>query len=222
MSNWFEQHPARSIIVHTLLVSAATWATWATFEFIFDKNKINLYEARIGKTIAEAKEVEARNSVLLTRVEYLTLDNQKLTEWLESTPSTIPYYENKIKLLEEKLKAATLDVRADQKEQPNEYSTPFYHINSQKLDASTAFHDKLTNIVFGAPEIRYGDKADIVLTLPDGKKIKEKDVTAGETWRFNKDGKEYMIMMESIDWATQSFKTSITEIGSNAENQPTP
>lgn len=215
MSNWFEQHPTRSIIVHTLLVAAATWAA---FEFIFDKNKINLFEAKIGKTVAEAKEVEARNSVLLTRVEYLTLENQKLTRWLESTPNTIPYYEKEVKRLEEKLKTVQLEIGPATQDRPIEDISSTYNATSQVLDSSTAFYDKKTNVVLGVPEIRIGDKADIVLTLPDGKKIKEKDVTTGETWRFNKGGKEYMLMLDSIDWPTQSFKTSITEIGSSAEN----
>jgi len=214
MSNWFESNATKSIIINTLLVATATWAT---FEFVFDKNKINLYEARIGKTEAEAKEVEARNSVLATRVEYLTIENQKLLSWLESTPNSIPYYEKEITSLKEKLKIAAQKTESSPQNTPSADNPSLYYSNSEKLESSTSFFDKETNIVFGAPKINYGDTADIILTLPDGEKIKAKDAVPGETWRFNKKGKEYMLILDSVDWATQSYKSSVTEVPSDIQ-----
>lgn len=213
MSNWFESNPTRSIIIHTLLVVAATWAA---FEFVFDKNKINLYEARIGKTEAESKEVEARNSVLATRVEYLTSENQKLLKWLESTPQTIPYYEKEITRLKNVILISEKVGMAPQGD-AEQSKLSSYRNESGKLEAAASFFDDKTNVVFGVPRINYGDTANVAITFPNGEKIQTKDAVAGETWRFNKQGKEYMLILDSVDWASQSFKSTITEIPSETQ-----
>jgi len=54
MSNWFENNPTRSILIHTVVVAAATWAF---FVFIFDENKVNLHEAKVSQVEAATKEV---------------------------------------------------------------------------------------------------------------------------------------------------------------------
>ncbi|MCB2426674.1 hypothetical protein [Methylophaga pinxianii] len=100
MSNWFEDNPTKSVVAHTVIVAAATWAA---FYFVFDENKIKLIEAKAEKIAAESKEVNARNSVLVTRLDYLTKENEKYLRWLESTPNTLPFYELEITKLEEQI-----------------------------------------------------------------------------------------------------------------------
>ncbi|MEC4091914.1 hypothetical protein [Pseudoalteromonas rubra] len=210
MSNWFENNAAKSVVLHTIVVATAVWAT---FVFVFDENKINFYEAKVERTEAEAKEVKARNAVLASRVEYLTHDNNKLNNWLSSTPKSIPHYENQIKKLEEqleemeaKLASKDLSVPLMDKEPISLYS------NFKKGTASTTFLDAKTNTVFGIPKINYGNTANINLTLPNGKKITDNNVKAGETWRFEDKGKEYLLVLDSLDWASQTYQSRIIEL----------
>nr|WP_059391411.1 hypothetical protein [Pseudomonas toyotomiensis] len=209
LSNWFENNPVRSIITHTIVVAAAVWAF--SF-FVLEDNKIKFYEAMIKKSEAEAKETEARNAVLVTRVEYLSEENKKLNDWLIQTPQTIPYYENQLQTLKAKLKVAEDKLLTSPEKTPSKDLESLYK-NFQKGEASTTFLDLKTNLVLGVPKINYGDTADINLTLPNGEKIDAKNIKAGETWQFSKGGKDYLLIMDSIDWAAQSYKSSVIELG---------
>lgn len=208
MSNWVEANATRSIIIHTIVVAAAVWAA---FVFVFDENKVNFYEAKVERTEAQAREIEARNSVLATRVEYLTEENRKLTNWLGQTPNTIPYYESQLAELRTKLKVAEEKLAQTPSAIPEEIDAPYR--NFMEGRAATTFLDYKTNAVLGVPKISYGDTADVNLTFPDGNKISVDDVKAGETWRFTENGKDYLLILDSIDWASQRFKSSIVELG---------
>jgi len=61
VSNWFEDHPIRSIIVHTLIVAGAVWAAFA---FIFDENKVAVYRAQVENEKATATQYKAKTEVL--------------------------------------------------------------------------------------------------------------------------------------------------------------
>ncbi|MCG8017752.1 MAG: hypothetical protein JAY97_16185 [Candidatus Thiodiazotropha sp. 'RUGA'] len=210
MSNWFEENATRSVIVHTLVVAAATWAAFA---FIFDENKVQLHEAKVSRVEAAAKEVSARNSVLITRVEYLTKENEKLTRWLESTPKSIPHYENEINNLKERI--IELEKVAANVSNANVTETsdhPDFYQLMKNLKSGTSFVDPKTKAVLGVRDIDIDKTAFVNISLPSGKKIKAEKVSPGETWGFEDAGKEYQLVLDSIDWPSQSYKASIMEL----------
>ncbi len=90
MSNWLENNQTKSVITYTIFVAAATWTA---FFYIFDENKVKLHEAQVNKIEAVSREVTARNTVLITRLEYLTKENDKYLRWIENTDKTLPFYE---------------------------------------------------------------------------------------------------------------------------------
>jgi len=212
MSNWFESNPAKSVIGHTIFVAAATWAI---FIFVFDENKVNLHEAKVERVEAEAREIEARNSVLTTRIEYLTEENRKLNTWLGQAPSTIPYYERQLTDLTEKLKESEEKLAQLPEPSPTHSGESLYR-NIKSGDAGTTFHDVKTNAVLGVSRISYGDIASVNLTLPGKGATQESDVTAGSTWMFTIGGAEYLLILGSIDWALQRFEASVVELSGGA------
>ena len=214
MSNWVEKNATKSVIIYTIVVVAATWAA---FVFIFDEKKVILHKAQISKIEAAAKEVEARNSVLITRLEYLTIKNDRLIKWLQGTPKTIPSYEKEILRLEsdlltlnEKMKNAKVSSAIPIQDDDSLY------VKSLVLKAGTSFIDPKTNVVLGVNKISINKNAFVNLSLPDGKRIKVEGANPGESWDFSSEGRNYRLVLDSIDWAAQSYKATILEFP-NAE-----
>ncbi len=209
MSNWFESNPTKSVILHTIVVAAAVWAS---FFFIFDENKVNFYEAKVSKVEAASREYAAKNEVLSTRLEYLKDENVKLQRWLESTPKSIPYYESKITSLNKIISDLKKPRSPVTKKTENIESNEVLYFNFKRKPAASTFFDSKTNAAFAVEKINYGNTADINLTLPNGENIKTKGVTPGETWRFKKNGEQYILLLDSVDWASGKYEASVIEL----------
>lgn len=208
MSNWFETNPTKSVIVHTIIVAGASWAA---FLFIYDENKVKFYEAQVETIKAEARELSARNSVLVSRLEHLKEENYKFAKWLEATPNTIPFYEKENKKLKLELEEANSN-NAESPKDPQIGNPISLYKNKTFGNTATAFFDPKTQVTFGIPKINYGDTANINLTFPSGEKKELKNIGAGTTWDFSDEGKKYRVILDSIDWATQNYSTSIIEL----------
>ncbi|EKF9628519.1 hypothetical protein O1C60_003796 [Vibrio cholerae] len=218
MSNWFENNPTKSVLIHTVLVATATWAA---FTFVFDENRVKLHEAKVARAEAETKEVNARNSVLVTRLDYLTKENEKLNRWLEQEPKSIPYYEKQLTVLSEKIESleGALQLAQERESGSNtekgdrwvdELLKRYNEVQLKPVQQS--IYDPLTGVVVGADRVTIDGKTDIKITFPDGKKIEQKSAAPGETWNFQNNGKEYRLILDSADWSTQRFGTRIIEL----------
>ncbi|MCF7500098.1 hypothetical protein [Pseudoalteromonas sp. L1] len=209
MSNWFENHPARSVIGHSVIVAAATWAA---FYFVFDENKIKLIEAKSKKIAAEAKEVNARNTVLLTRLDQLTKDNDKYLRWLEQTPNTLPFYELEISKFEKEIESLKSELTNRPKiNNPFEYKKPdSYEFGSRKSVGDT-FLDPKTKASLGIQKINIDKFASVKITLPDGVKHSTENAKPGDTWDFELNGISYSLLLESLDWTAQRFTVKVYE-----------
>jgi len=210
LSNWFENHPAKSVIGHSVIVAAATWAA---FYFIFDENKIKLIEAKSEKIAAEVKEVNARNTVLVTRLDYLIKDNDKYLRWLEQTPKTLPFYEHEVLKLEKEIES----LKTQLSKRPN--STNFFKPKEQDSyefeltkSAGSTFLDPETKASLGIQEINIRKYASVSISLPNGVKHSDENAKPGDTWQFELNGKNYSLLLESLDWAAQRFTAKVYEI----------
>lgn len=146
----------------------------------------------------------------------MTKENEKLTRWLEGTPKSIPHYENEITKLKEKVseleKLAANIPNVDVTETPEH---PGFYQLIKNLKSGTSFVDPKTKAVLGVRDIDIDKTAYVNISLPSGKKIKAEKVSPGETWVFEDAGKEYQLLLDSIDWPSQSYKASIMELPTN-------
>lgn len=215
MGNWFEDNPTKSVLIHTVVVATATWAA---FTFVFDENRIKLHEAKVARAESETKEVNARNLVLATRVDYLTKENEQLHRWLESEPKTVPYYENQLSKLSQKVLGFEESLRKAQSISSEKQGSDWLQRELEKYNATQtkpvqmSIYDPFTNVVIGADRVSIEGKTDIKITLPDGKKIENPSSLPGDTWDYEYQGKNYRIILDSADWATQQFGTRIIEL----------
>lgn len=215
MSNWFEENATRSVIIHTVVVATATWAAFA---FVFDENRVKLHEAKVARAESEIKEVNARNSVLSTRVDYLTQENIQLHQWLESEPKTVPFYEKKLSELSDKLVSLEDALRKAQSSNSEKLNSNWIEEELKKYNMTKfqpvrmSIYDPFTHVVVGADRISVDGRTDILITLPNGGKIVSPSSLPGTTWDYEFNGKKYRLILEAADWASQQFGTRIVEI----------
>ncbi|WCN11009.1 hypothetical protein [Marinomonas mediterranea] len=213
MSNWFENNPTKTVIGHTFVVAAATWAA---FFFVFDENKVKLVETRAEKYQAETKEVLARNSVLLAQRDLLLEENKKYLRWLESTPKTLPFYEieleklnNKVESLEAKLREA--EKHSNNTEKPINPEEAVY-VYQQTLNAGETFIDPKTQVVLGVQKIEYELTAQTNISFPDGSGKSSSHSKPGDSWRFSVGESKYVLVIQTLDWVAQRFTGRVHEV----------
>src|SRR5262245_40180031 len=89
MSNWFEDHPTKSIVSHTITVAAITWAI---SYFVIDSRKVDNLETVIRTLQAKVDALETDNAALRGT-------NARYEDVLRNSPGTIQYYEDRMSTL---------------------------------------------------------------------------------------------------------------------------
>lgn len=213
MSNWFSNHPITSILGHTFIVAAGVWAFSV---FVLNDNKINLYKAQVetskvqvenSKTIAE--QYMQKVTGLESEIAKLKAENERYLTWLTSDPKSFPALALKISSLERDLTASKL---SSQMQEPGEKvpNVSLYEF-SKGFSKGESFKDPQTKAVIGVSDINSNFTAVGVVALPDGKKIEIKNAKPGDSWEFNKSGKEYRLTLDSVNWINNSLKASVSE-----------
>lgn len=208
MSNWLQEHPAYTIIGHTIVVATATWLVSS---FVIDENKVNLYRAQTENANAISEQYKAKASVLELELSRLRVENERYLSWLTQEPKTIPALENKIKALEAKLASSKPIVDSGSPlpkptKLPYEFTSPF--------SKGETFVDPKTKASIGISNIGANYTATGVLYLPGEKNIELKEVKPGSTWTFEQNGVSYKMTLEGVNWINNSLKASVTELDS--------
>ena len=220
MSNWFESHPARSIIIHSLIVAGAVWAAFA---FVFDESKVAVYKAQAENEKASANQYKAKTEVLEVEIARLREENRKYLEWMANTPNTIPYLEEKIKhLVEENNRQKSELARVARAESLGSAtpSVPLYSI-AKVLNVGESLIDPKTNATLGIGRITPEFTTSAVLNLPGEKSQELAHVKAGTSWTFDKDDKRYQLTVLKVDWFSNKAEVILKEVGTK-EAKPNP
>jgi hypothetical protein len=214
MSNWFSNHPATSIIGHTVIIAAGVGAFCI---FVLNDNRINLYKAQVetskaqvdnSKTIAE--QYIQKVSGLEAEIGTLKAENERYLAWLTLDQKSFPALSLKISNLERELEAARLTNKgADGGE--NLPAVNFYEF-SKGFSKGESFKDPKTKAVLGVSDISANYTAYGAVTLPDGKVISLNGARPGEGWDFKSAGKDYRLTLDSVNWTNNSLKASVSEV----------
>ncbi|MDA0426639.1 hypothetical protein ACBG90_00755 [Stutzerimonas kunmingensis] len=224
MSNWIQEHPAYTIIGHTIIVATTTWFVSS---FVIDENKVNLYKARAENADAISEQYKAKISVLELELARLRGENERYLSWLMQEPRAIPALESKIKALELRLgsiQSSDANGRTsnnpviDAKKLPYEFVSPF--------SKGESFVDPRTKATLGIFDINPDYTAEGVLYLPGGENVELNNVKPGATWIFEQGGSNYKMTLEGVNWISNSLKASVVELeasdkrGSEVKTQP--
>ncbi|WP_353367433.1 hypothetical protein [Acidovorax sp. FG27] len=215
MSNWFESSPARSVVIHTLVVGAAVWAAFA---FIFDENKVAVVRAQAESEKATASQYKAKTEVLEVEIARLRDENKKYQDWLTAAPTTIPFFESRLKAVSDENATLRQELAAIK---AGSTSTPALAAGGQRqtytagrtLSLGEAFVDPKTNATIGIGTITSNFTADGSVTLP-GQKAQELGVIKpGDNWLYTHDGKRYQLVVLKVDWFSNKAEVLVKELG---------
>lgn len=206
MKNWFEENPIKSIITHTVLVAGVTWGI---SYFIIDENKVNYYQSQVESARTTTEQYKAKTEILQTDNAKLISERDRYLKWLEEAPNTIPFFEKRIKKLENEnlqLRNKLTQIGKPSTEQPSEkYS------NTLTLNKSQTFIDSKTGVMLSVTSIDQNFEAEVSLTLPGEETKKLSKITAGEQWRFVSKGGKFMIIIKEINWYNNTFEVMVIQ-----------
>jgi hypothetical protein len=227
MNNWFERHPATSILGWTIIVGTVVWAA---FYFIYDTSKIDSYKAQIESYKAQADTYKgqidiakirtdqyvAKTDVLETQLRQLRDENSKLLKWLENAPNTIPYFEKQINELTKdntKLKEQSIITAKGEGLVYKPGETPYSY--TKTFMKGESFVDPKTKAVLGVKYIYSGNDAEIRLQLPGSKGEDLKNISPGTSWDFVDGGKKYKLIITILNYYTGTAEANVIEIPMN-------
>ena len=214
MPNWFEDHPARSIIVYTLTIAAATWACST---FVVDERRVNYYKAEAENSETMAKQYQAKVSVLELENRNIREENQTYRRWLESQPTSFPALAAKIKQLEDsqpkqpctqsgqETAAKTVPAQA-----PNAANAGPYSSKGVAKEGET-FTDSHTGVNVGVAQVTVDQTAKIILNLPGKQQQVIPAVMPGMQWPYSYRGSNYELLVKAIHWIGSSVEFQIDE-----------
>ncbi|GEM_PF-5005865 len=198
MSNWFEDHPVKSIIAHTFFVAAATGAA---FIFVFDSSKVESAKA-------ETEQHKAKIGALETEIANLRSENAKYLGWLMEAPKSIPYLDKKIADLtkenqEFRIRVGTQEVR------PNITTTEG---REATISIGDTFVDDVTGFTLGLLNVNSDFSADILIVYPDGERKELKGVKAGDQWRYHFNNVSHQAQIRNINWFSNKIMVAARKL----------
>ncbi|MEQ9943295.1 hypothetical protein ABRP58_14795 [Pectobacterium aroidearum] len=223
MSNWFQEHPAITIISHTILVATTTWIISS---FIIDESKVNLYKAQAENSNAQikneqstAKQYKAKISVLESEIVNLRTINERYLSWLGEEPKSFPSLEKKLASIEYQLNEALQRTSKATKENssPKGISVYIPYEFKSSFERGTSFIDPKTSATLGVSDISSDYTATGVLYIPGKDKVDLYKTKPGESWFFEHNNKNYKLTLESVNWINNSLKASVVEIDNSAK-----
>jgi len=184
-------------------------ATWAASHFVLDENKVNLYKAQVSNEQAVNRQLEAKISVLESRIVELSNNNKQLLSWVSETPSSFPALKNKITKLEARL-ASVPNVQKIAEINKTEADKKYRY--SEEFVKGQSFTDPLTNATIGVSDVSIDRTAKIYLYIPGLEGDEINDVKPGTSWAYRFKGKEYHLTLNTIEWIGSYLKATVTEI----------
>jgi len=208
LSNWFQEHPITTIISHTVLVAASTWAV---SYFVIDENKVNYYKAQVENERTVSEQYKAKVDTLEAEISKLRQENVRFLDWLEGEPKSFPALVKTIKILENQIKetksgASVIDVLIPKKNYQNNYTA------SKTFLRGDSFTDPVTQATIGVSQIHPDFTADVYLYLPGKSQIENNNIKPGSSWNFTIEKKNYKITLDQVNWLNNSLKATVTEI----------
>lgn len=212
MSNWFESSPARSVVIHTLVVAGAVWAVFA---FVFDENKVAVFRAQAENERAATSQYKAKTEVLEVELARLRDENKRYQEWLVATPNTIPFFEGRIKALTDENSRLKQELTTSKSSAPGGVPPTTFgsrYLGSKSLSIGEAYIDPKTDAKIGIGRIGSDFTTSGTVSLPGQKPLELATIKPGSNWTFSSDGKRYQLTVSKIDWYTNKAEVLVKEI----------
>lgn len=203
MSNWFENNPAKSIVGHTFIVIAATWAV---FTFIVEQRKIDLAKAETENYKSQAEQLNSKIGVLELQIASLKGERDFYLDTLKSSPDTLPTLKKSL----EESKQENLRL-ADQLRSAGIKNT-LYSV-TKTISRGSSYIDDKTGAIVGVIDISSSnDSATVSLEFPGKPRFTVEKVTAGQSWTFQGKDRQFRLVVTDVKWISSLAQIRIDEI----------
>lgn len=193
MANWFEDHPIRSIISHTVLVAGITWAVST---YILKDNRLKLVQGEVDSQKAISEQYKSKIELLQREVEALRTENFEYKAWLVQSKDAIPVMVPQLLKLKEKVLALEEDAKKINGKNPGNVSL----LKEQFVSIGKAYIDRELDLIVTVKKISIDRAADVVIRFPDKSTALEAKVNPGEKWDFSANGEKFNIVVSEISW----------------------
>jgi hypothetical protein len=202
MSNWFENHPARSIVGYTFIVIAATWAF---FTFVVEQRKIDLAKAETENYKSQAEQLNAKIGILEMQIASLKGERDFYLDTLKSFPDTLPTLKKNL----EESKQETL--RLAEQLRSAGIKNALYSA-TETISKGSSYIDERTGTIIGVTDISSNDNATVSLEFPGKPRLTVEKVTAGQSWTFQHKDKQFRLVITDVKWVGSLAKIRIDEL----------
>jgi len=86
-----------------------------------------------------------------------------------------------------------------------------YSLQSGSIGTGQVFIDPLTGLTLGIRHITYDRQASGSITLPEAASQEISNVSPGQKWSFNFNGKNYEVILLELNYLDDSYKVQINE-----------
>ena len=206
MPNWFEDHPARSIIAYTILVGATVWAIST---FILKDNRLNLAQSELAAQKSLTEQYKAKTDLLQRDIEIVRAENAEYRTWLGQTKDAIPSIVPRITELKQKI--ATLEAEVEHAHEQQQSASP--NIEPPKdfhTSIGRAFIDDNTGLIFTVQSTYPNSTAKIAVQFPGTETPEFATISPGKQWKFRFKDKEYLVTVTEISFFGDSVGFRIT------------
>jgi len=201
MSNFFQDHPALTIISHTILVAATTWAIST---FVLEDRKLSDIRSQLETQKIITDQYKTKVDFLQKDIEKLQAENTEYKAWLEKDGKVVPsifvsqnlQMKEEIKALKARLKNNSIELEAN-----------------QSLSVGTAYIDKELDISLTLDKVLVGNKAIVYIKLPDSNQnVEHTNITAGNVINFEKGNKKYKITFTKVLFVRDIVEFNIDQV----------
>lgn len=222
MSNWFQEHPATSIITYTLVIVGATWATST---FILQDNRLNLARSELESQKAVAEQYKAKTELLQNDIAALRSENQEYRAWLaqakDAMPVMVPQLIDlkrqlaELKAKPENLKDTAAVTPSTTPSAPMTNATSastvrklvprgFSEVKVAKLGSAAI--DDTTGSIVTVLRTSVSRTAKLTLAFPGQSPITDEQAYPGKQYRFEWGGQNITLTLLEIEFYTDTVK----------------
>jgi uncharacterized small protein (DUF1192 family) len=200
MSNWFEDNPVKSVIVHTIFIAATTWAVST---YVFQDNRIALLRSELDAQKALSEQYKTKSELLSKDLESVRAENVEYRNWLSESKDAVPAIMPRIT----ELKSYIASLEAKVAKLPAAFS-----LNRDARRGAPTTDDK-TGVVVEVQEVTVDKQAKLLVKFPDRDTKVVLKVKGGEFFPFMLGPVTYRLSILRVYYIADGIEFAITPEG---------
>lgn len=211
----FNNNPVKTTVAYSL---AIVGVTCAAFKFIYKDNELDFKQAQIESVKQQVEQYKAKLEITEKERDNLDKMNKQYLDWLQSTPQTLPFYEKKIKELEKNTQCncnqnSIIENIPDTEKNVHDTITSGSYSHTESIKKGYTFIDEKIPVSLSIGDIHYTPLSiSGTINLPFNKSEIFEKKGPGTIWNFKFHNKDFLIMIESINWYFDSCEITVKEV----------